>query len=366
MRKNSKIYVAGHKGLVGSSILQLLQKKGYTNIIVKEHSELDLRDSYLVSDFFRKNKPEYVVLAAAKVGGISANNRYRAEFIYDNLMIQTNIIHYSYLNGVKKMLFLGSTCVYPKESSLPIKEEELLTSCLEYTNEPYSIAKIAGMKMCESYNLQYGTNFISAMPTNLYGINDNFDLEDSHVIPALIRKFYLAKALEDNNWISIRRDLNQHNIGRTTGDASKKEILDVLKKYGVIYSNNKTSVEIWGTGKPKREFLFSKDMAEACVFLLEEKDFDDMYNKDISDIRNSHVNIGTGTDISIEDLSKLIKKELDFEGSIFFNKNKPDGTMRKVTDTSKLKHLGWKSKVNIFDGIRLVCNWYASYQDDIK
>jgi len=318
MNKNSKIYVAGHRGLVGSAIMKNLKSKGYTNLVCKTHQELDLLDQKAVENFFELEKPEYVILAAAKVGGIVANNTYRADFIYENLQIQNNIIHQSYLNNVKKLLFLGSTCIYPKNAPQPMKEEYLLTSELEYTNEPYAIAKIAGIKMCESYNLQYGTNFISVMPTNLYGPNDNFDLETSHVLPALLRKMHEAKL------------------------------------------NNTPQVEIWGSGKPKREFLYSEDMADACIFILENRDFSDISknNSQLNEIRNTHINIGTGVDISIKELALTIKEIVGYNGELYFNESKPDGTMVKLTDPSKLHALGWRHKVELKEGIRRVYEWY--------
>jgi GDP-L-fucose synthase len=316
MQKNSKIYIAGDRGLVGSAIVKNLKSKGYSNLIYKTHQELDLTNQQAVAEFFNQEKPEYVILAAAKVGGIVANNTYRADFIYENLQIQNNVIHQSYLSGVKKLLFLGSTCIYPKNSPQPMKEEYLLTSELEYTNEPYAIAKIAGIKMCESYNLQYKTNFISVMPTNLYGINDNFDLETSHVLPALLRKMHEAKV------------------------------------------NNTPRVEIWGSGKPRREFLYSDDMADACVFLLESRDFQDTYSTDEKEIRNTHINIGTGVDISIKELALTIKKIVSYEGELYFNDSKPDGTMVKLTDCAKLHDLGWKHSVELKEGISRVYEWY--------
>ncbi|HLT53918.1 MAG TPA: GDP-L-fucose synthase, partial [Flavobacteriaceae bacterium] len=338
MNKDSKIYVAGHRGLVGSAIVENLENKGYTNIISKTHLELDLTNQEEVSKFFRSEKPEYVFLAAAKVGGIVANNVYRGEFIHDNLMIQNNVIHQSYLNRVKKLLFLGSTCIYPKNAPQPMKEEYLLTDTLEYTNEPYAIAKIAGIKTCESYNLQYGTNFISVMPTNLYGPNDNFDLEKSHVLPALIRKIYLAKMLGENN---IQAVLD--NTGHNTLD----EALEYLSKFGV----SSQSVEIWGSGKPKREFLWSKDMADACVFIMENRNFEDTFSNEQNEVRNTHINIGTGKEISIKELAETIKRVIGFQGNLVFNTEKPDGTMRKLTDVSKLNALGWKHKMELEDGI---------------
>jgi len=316
MTKTSKIYIAGHRGLVGSAIVKNLESKGYTNLVYRTHKELDLLDSNAVAKFFQTEKPEYVILAAAKVGGIVANNTYRADFIYENLQIQNNVIHQSYLNKVEKLLFLGSTCIYPKNAPQPMPEDCLLTDTLEYTNEPYAIAKIAGIKMCESYNIQYGTNFISVMPTNLYGPNDNFDLEKSHVLPALLRKMHEAKL------------------------------------------NNTPQVEIWGSGKPRREFLYSEDMADACVFILESRDFKDTYDENQKEIRNTHINIGTGVDISIKELALTIKKIVGYKGELYFNDTKPDGTMVKLTDPSKLHSLGWKHTVELEDGIRTVYEWY--------
>ena len=347
MDKNSKIYVAGHKGLVGSAIVRNLKSKGYENIITRTHSELDLMDQKAVYELFEKEKPEYVVLAAAKVGGIVANSTYRADFIYENLQIQNNVIHQSYLHKVKKLLFLGSTCIYPKDAPQPMSEEVLLTSPLEYTNEPYAIAKIAGMKMCESYNLQYGTNFISVMPTNLYGPNDNFDLETSHVLPALIRKIHLAKLLSEEKFDEVVKDLKARDIN---------EAMAYLDKFSI----SKDRVEIWGTGEPRREFLHSEDMADACVFLLENRDFKDTYDKNSKEIRNTHINIGTGKDISINELANLVKNIISFKGELYFNDNKPDGTMLKLTDPSKLHSLGWRYKIELEDGIKTLYEWYLN------
>ena len=347
MNINSKIYVAGHRGLVGSAILKTLKKKGYTNLITKTHSELDLTKQLEVSQFFNTEKPEYVILAAAKVGGILANNNYRADFIYENLMIQNNVIHESYLNNVKKLLFLGSTCIYPKNAPQPMKEEYLLTDTLEYTNEPYAIAKIAGIKMCESYNLQYGTNFISVMPTNLYGPNDNFDLEKSHVLPALIRKIYLAKLLEESKFDDILKDL-------------KLDSIEEAKKYLSSFGVNEERVEIWGTGKPRREFLWSEDMAEACIFIMKNRDFKDTYPKSQSEIINTHINIGTGKDVSIKELAEIIKSIVGFKGGFIYNVKKPDGTNRKLTDVSKIRSMGWQYKVEIEEGIEKLYKWYLN------
>jgi len=345
MDKNAKIYVAGHRGLVGSALVKTLNNKGYTNIITRSHSELDLIDSVAVAGFFNRERPEYVFLAAAKVGGIIANNTYRGQFIYENLMIQNNVIHQSYVNGVKKLLFLGSTCIYPKNCPQPMKEDYLLTDTLEYTNEPYAVAKIAGVKMCESYNLQYGTNFISVMPTNLYGPNDNFDLETSHVLPALIRKMHLAKLLSEGKIEAVLEDLNL---------VSEKEALDCLKSFGV----SSDSVEIWGSGNPRREFLWSEDMADACVFIMENRNFEDTFSRDQKEIRNTHINIGTGEDVSIRELAELIKNEVGFNGELVFNTDKPDGTMKKLTDVSKLNNLGWKHTVNLSSGVKNIYKCY--------
>ena len=357
MLKDSKIYVAGHRGLVGSAIVKNLESKGYTNIVARTHHEVDLLDQQAVAEFFKSEKPEYIILAAAKVGGIVANNTYRAEFIYENIQIQNNIIHQAYKNGVKKLLFLGSTCIYPKDAPQPMVEEALLTSPLEYTNEPYAIAKIAGIKMCESYNLQYGTNFISVMPTNLYGPNDTFDLETSHVLPALIRKIHLGKALEENNWDSIRKDLNNLPIEGIDGESTEEKILDILDRYGIKSRNtSQISIEIWGTGKPMREFLWSEDMADACVYLMENRDFKDTYEADQKEIRNTHINIGTGVEISIKKLAETIQQVVGFNGKLYFNVDKPDGTMRKLTDPSKLHSLGWKHKIELGEGIEKMYN----------
>ncbi|MFA7570641.1 MAG: GDP-L-fucose synthase [Sulfurimonadaceae bacterium] len=347
LSKTSKIYVAGHRGLVGSAIVKNLESKGYTNIVTRTHKELDLTNQKDVEEFFENEKPEFVILAAAKVGGIVANNRYRADFIYENLAIQNNVIHQSYVHGVKKLLFLGSTCIYPKNAPQPMREDCLLTSPLEYANEPYAIAKIAGIKMCESYNLQYGTNFISLMPTNLYGPNDNFDLEKSHVLPALIRKIHLAKLLNEGNTQTVLDDLNLSSL---------EEANIYLEKFGVT----KDSVEIWGSGKPRREFLYSEDMADACVFLLENREFSETYHENEKEIRNTHINIGTGIDISIKELATLIQDIIGFKGELKFNIDKPDGTMVKLTDPNKLHSLGWNHKVELQEGIKKIYEWYKN------
>lgn len=369
MEKTSKIYVAGHLGLVGSAVTKILESKGYTQVIGRSSKELDLTDTRAVNHFFETEKPEYVILAAAKVGGIIANNTYRGQFIYENLMIQNNVIHAAYLHQVKKLLFLGSTCIYPAEAPQPMKEDCLLTGTLEYTNEPYAIAKIAGIKLCESYNLQYGTNFISVMPTNLYGPNDNFDLEKSHVLPALLRKIYLGKCLEENNWGAIREDLGKRPVEGISGDGAAEVILSVLSKYGVRVSHLKSeqivSVEIWGSGSPLREFLWSEEMAEACIFIMEKIDFKDVDpgNKSTSrkEVRNTHINIGTGEEITIRDLAFLIKEKTGFGGTLEFNADKPDGTKRKLTDVSKLHALGWHHRIDINEGIERLYRWYLSH-----
>lgn len=347
MNKDSKIYVAGHRGLVGSAILENLKSKGYHNLVTRTHAQLDLTNQQAVEAFFEKEQPEYVILAAAKVGGIVANNVYRGAFIYENMMIQNHVIHQSYVHGVKKLLFLGSTCIYPKNCPQPMKEDYLLTDTLEYTNEPYAIAKIAGIKMCESYNIQYGTNFISVMPTNLYGPNDNFDLEKSHVLPALIRKIHLAKLLQQGKKEAVLSDLNVNSLD---------EARSYLSQFGV----SEKSVEIWGSGKPMREFLWSKDMADACVFIMENREFKDTFSNDTKEIRNTHINIGTGKEVSIKELAQTVKHIVGFEGELVFNTDKPDGTMRKLTDVSKLHALGWKHQIELEEGIKNVYNWYVN------
>ncbi|MFC4674001.1 GDP-L-fucose synthase family protein [Dysgonomonas termitidis] len=362
MEKDAKIYIAGHRGLVGSAILRNLKEKGYCNFILKTHAELDLTSQEAVADFFAKEKPEYVFLAAAKVGGIVANNTYRGQFIYENLMIQNNVIHQSYVNNVKKLVFLGSSCIYPKEAPQPMAENALLTGPLEYTNEPYAIAKIAGLKMCESYNIQYNTNFIAVMPTNLYGPNDNFNLETSHVLPAMIRKIHLGKCLETNDWHAIRKDFDIRPIEDITGRSSEKEILDMMNKYGIKKVGNSVQVELWGSGKPMREFLWSDEMADATVFVMESVNFLDLISViEGKEIRNTHINIGTGTEISIKDVANTIKRIVDFSGELWFNIEKPDGTMRKLSDVSKLNSLGWRHKIEIEEGLNRMYSWYNKY-----
>lgn len=353
MNLDSKIYIAGHRGLVGSAIWKQLKSKGYTNLIGKTSSELNLMDAVATQKFFEEEKPEYVFLAAAHVGGIMANNTYRADFIYNNLQIQQNVIYNAYQFGVKKLLFLGSTCIYPKEATQPINEDELLTNVLEYTNEPYAIAKIAGIKLCESFNIQYDTNFISVMPTNLYGPNDNFDLEKSHVLPAMIRKIFLSKCLMDNNIDLLRKDFDKRPVEGINGEHSLEEIKAILSKYGVFENR----VELWGTGKPMREFLWSEDMADACIYVMQNINFNELVGSK-SEIRNTHINIGTGKDISIKDLAHLIAGETSYEGKIYFDSSKPDGTMKKLTDVTKINSLGWKHKIEIDEGVRKMLDWY--------
>ena len=355
MDKNAKIYVAGHRGLVGSAIWNNLKAKGYTNLVGRTHRELDLLDGAAVKAFFDAEQPEYVILAAAKVGGIMANNVYRADFIADNLQIQQHVIGESFRHGVKKLLFLGSTCIYPRDAAQPMKEEALLTGPLEYTNEPYAIAKIAGLKMCESYNLQYGTNYIAVMPTNLYGPNDNFDLEKSHVLPAMIRKIHLGHCLLQGDWTALRKDLDRLPVEGVSGQSDQRDILDKLTKYGI----HDSFVELWGTGKPLREFLWSEEMADASVFIMEKVDFADLKGTN-PEVRNCHINIGTGKEISIGGAAQLIAQRVGYKGEIRFNADKPDGTMRKLTDVSKLNALGWRHQIEIQEGIDKMYSWYIS------
>ena len=354
MEKNAKIYVAGHHGLVGYAIWKNLQDKGYTNLIGRTHQELDLLDGVAVRRFFDEEQPEYVFLAAAFVGGIMANSIYRADFIYKNLQIQQNVIGESFRHNVRKLLFLGSTCIYPRDTEQPMKEEVLLTSPLEYTNEPYAIAKITGLKMCESFNLQYGTNYIAVMPTNLYGPNDNFDLERSHVLPAMIRKIHLAHCLKEGDWEAVRKDMNQRPVEGVNGDSPKADILNILRKYGI----SETEVTLWGTGTPLREFLWSEEMADASVFVMEHVDFKDTYKEGDKDIRNCHINIGTGKEITIRQLAEQIVETVGYQGKLTFDSSKPDGTMRKLTDPSKLHSLGWHHKIEIEEGVRRMYEWY--------
>ena len=366
--KNSKIYVAGHHGLVGSAIWNNLKGRGYTNLVGRTHKELDLMDPMAVRRFFDEEQPDAVVLAAAHVGGIMANLHYRADFIYQNLQIQQNVIGESWRHGVKKLLFLGSTCIYPREAPQPMTEDCLLTSPLEYTNEPYAIAKIAGLKMCESFNIQYGTNYIAVMPTNLYGPNDNFHLENSHVLPAMIRKIHLAKCLNEGDWEAVRKDIDLRpvtlregdQVVRIDGQSSEADILRVLLHYGI----EPNAVTLWGTGRPMREFLWSEEMADASVHVLLNVDFKDTYdtsvkNADgITEIRNCHINVGTGKEISIREVAELIQKEIGFRGEIRWDASKPDGTLKKLTDVKKLHNLGWHHKIEIDEGIHRLYEWY--------
>ncbi len=369
MEKNSKIYIAGHNGMVGSAIGRNLASKGYTNFVYTPFPAYDLTDQKTVADFFESEKPEYVILAAAKVGGIVANNTYRAQFIYENLMMENNIIHQSYVHGVKKLLFLGSSCIYPGNCPQPIKEEYLLTGELEYTNEPYAIAKIAGIKLCESYNIQYGTDFVSVMPTNLYGPNDNYNLETSHVLPALVRKMHLGKCLENNDWDAIRKDFNKYPVEGINGSANESDILEKLSKYGITANRTPqaahlVSISLWGTGSPYREFLYVDDLAEACVYVIQNVSFSDLKKmNEISGagtaIKNTHINIGTGKDLTIKDLAYLVKSIVGFKGELKWDSTKPDGTFRKLLDVSKINKLGWKEKVNLEDGIHMIYFRYS-------
>ena len=384
LSKDSKIYIAGHNGLVGSAIWNNLENRGYHNLVGRSHRDLDLTDQNAVKEFFDSEQPDAVVLAAAFVGGIMANSLYRADFIMQNMKIQCNVISNAYSHNVKKLLFLGSTCIYPKNTPQPMKEDALLTSPLEYTNEEYAIAKIAGLKMCESYNLQYGTNYIAVMPTNLYGPNDNFHLENSHVMPAMMRKILLAKLIHENNWDAIRRDLDKRPVEGINGNNNQQVILDVLAQYGIF--NNR--VALWGTGSPLREFLWSEDMADASVHVLLNVDFKDIigiekyssvfYGNSVSgpvdrnnsngrggaipslgEIRNCHINVGTGKELTIKELASLITKTIGFDGTVEFDSSKPDGTPRKLIDVEKLHSLGWTHKVEIEEGVQKLFDWYV-------
>lgn len=352
--KNTKIFVAGHHGLVGSAIWNNLKQRGYNNLVGRMHKELDLLDPVAVKRFFDEERPEAVVLAAAHVGGIMANLNYRADFIYQNLQIQQNVIGESFKHNVKKLLFLGSTCIYPKMAQQPMKENALLTSELEYTNEPYAIAKIAGLKMCESFSLQYGCNYIAVMPTNLYGPNDNFHLENSHVLPAMLRKIYLAKCLNENNWEAVRKDLNLRPVEGVCGQNTNEEILNILDKFGITPQ----AVTLWGTGSPMREFLWSEEMADASVYVLLNVDFKDTYSPNDKEIRNCHINVGTGKEISIRDVAEKVMHEIGFKGQLLWDATKPDGTPRKLTDVTKLNNLGWHHKIEIDEGIHKLYEWY--------
>ena len=397
LKKDSKIFVAGHRGLVGSAIWNNLKSRGYNNLIGRSHAELDLTDQLAIKQFFDKERPDAVVLAAAFVGGIMANSLYRADFIMQNMKMQCNVIEQSYLHKVKKLLFLGSTCIYPKDAPQPMKEDALLTSPLEYTNEEYAIAKIAGMKMCESYNLQYGTNYIAVMPTNLYGPNDNFQLENSHVLQAMMRKIYLEKLIHDNNWDAIRIDMDKRPINPTAklaleigesnvdGKESQERILKALSFYGI--EDNK--VTLWGDGSPLREFLWSEDMADASVHVLLNVDFKDIIGIEkyssvfygvksdgevnrnnsegrggaipsLGEIRNCHINVGTGKELTIKSLAEMVVKTVGFEGKVCWDSTKPNGTPRKLIDVSKLHSLGWQHKIEIEDGVERLYEWYRN------
>lgn len=355
--KEAKIYVAGHRGLVGSAIWRKLEERGYTNLVGRTHQELDLLDAVAVRRFFEEEQPEYVILAAAHVGGILANSRYRADFIYQNLGIQQNVIGESFRHGVKKLLFLGSTCIYPRDAHQPISEGELLTGPLEYTNEPYAIAKIAGLKLCESFNLQYGTNYLAVMPTNLYGYGDNFDLETSHVLPAMLRKMYLARALMEGNWEVIRKDVASRPLPNITTTSTAEELTAVLLKYGI----ERDCLKLWGTGRPMREFLWSDDMADASVFILEQVDFKDTYGEGQQEIRNCHINIGSGKEVSIAQLAQLIARVVNYKGKLLFNTEQPDGTLRKLTNVDKLHAMGWHHKVELEEGVKRLYAWYITH-----
>lgn len=354
LEQSAKIFVAGHRGLVGSAIWNNLKQRGYTNLTGRTHQELDLLDPIAVKRFFDEEQPEAVVLAAAHVGGILANLHYRADFIYQNLQIQQNVIGESFRHGVRKLLFLGSTCIYPREAPQPMKEEALLTSPLEYTNEPYAIAKIAGLKMCESFNLQYGTNYIAVMPTNLYGPNDNFHLENSHVLPAMMRKIYLAKCLNEGNWEAVRKDIDLRPVEGVNGSYTEQVILEKLAKFGITPE----AVTLWGTGTPMREFLWSEEMADASVHVLLNVDFKDICAGKGEEIRNCHINIGTGKEISIREAAEMIIREVGFRGELRWDRSKPDGTLRKLTDVTRLHALGWHHRIEIDEGIHRLYEWY--------
>lgn len=354
LNSDSKIYVAGHRGLVGSAIVDNLRKRGFRNIVGRTHRELDLTDPVATRRFFDQERPEAVVLAAAHVGGIMANNRYRADFILQNLRIQQNVIGEAFEHGVHNLLFLGSTCIYPREAPQPMTEDVLLTSPLEYTNEPYAIAKIAGMKLCESLNLQYGTNYIAVMPTNLYGPNDNFHLENSHVLPAMLRKLHLARLLGAGDMAAVRADLAKRPVAGLGAEATDKEILEVLARFGI----KPGSLALWGTGAPLREFLWSEDMADACVHILLNVDFGQLRALSGDPVRNTHVNIGTGSELTIAELARKAARTVGFDGTILWDASKPDGTPRKLCDVSRLHALGWHHTVELDEGLRRLYQWY--------
>jgi GDP-L-fucose synthase len=380
LNKDSKIYVAGHTGLVGSAITAALKRKGFSNIIGRTFGELDLRRQDDTEAFFAAEKPEAVILCAAKVGGIMANNTMRAEFIYENLMIQSNVVHAAYLNGVKKLVFLGSSCIYPRDCPQPMREDHLLTSPLEYTNEPYAIAKIAGLKMCEAYNMRYGTDFIAVMPTNLYGPNDNFNLTGGHVLPSLMRRIHLGKLLENGDMDGIKADLKRRPVEGFDGSESEQEIMDLLEQQGVRSlkseglppsprlrragkskgqgQRSRVTVSVWGTGNPLREFMYSGDMADATIYIMEEISFKDVVPEGTDEIRNTHINIGTGEEISIRDLAQMVKETTGFHGELVFDHSKPDGTPRKFLDSSKLRSLGFRHATSLREGMARVYEWY--------
>ncbi|MDK2858660.1 MAG: GDP-L-fucose synthase [Verrucomicrobiota bacterium] len=376
MERNSKIYIAGHSGLVGGSIRRSFERHGCTNLIGRTHGELDLTNQQAVNEFFAAEKPEYVILAAAKVGGIQANNLYRGQFIYENTMIEMNVIHAAHRHGVKKLLFLGSSCIYPKRARQPIKEEALLTGPLEPTNEPYAIAKIVGIRLCDACNRQYGTNFISAMPTNLYGPGDNYHPENSHVLPAMIRKIHLAKSLEDSGFDELRRVFEYENRRVESGmlnverkGTSREDLFQWLAKSGITQSASHlpqsaetrgVTLALWGSGTPLREFLYSDDLAEACVFLVENANYEDLAFTDDSGTVQSHINVGSGEEVTIRDLAETVRGIIGFEGKITWDTSKPDGTPRKLMDSSRMKALGWKPKVSLREGIR------RAYEDFLR
>jgi GDP-L-fucose synthase len=347
MRQSARIYVAGHNGLVGSALMRELTRHGYTDLLTASCSDLDLRNQQQVEDFFKKESPEYVFLAAAKVGGIGANNTYKAEFIYDNIMIAANVIHASYRHGIKKLINFGSSCIYPKHASQPLKEEYLLSGVLEPTNEPYAVAKIAAIKLCRYYNEQYGSNFISLMPTNLYGPYDNFNMETAHVLPALIRKFHLAKLLMNNDYEAIRFDIERYSLGFGVDIAkNNKDLCAMLNRVGI----SSKQVALWGSGSPYREFLHVDDVARAAVFLAKGYGYHDV---------GECINVGTGSDCSIQELAYMIKNIVGFEGDILFDTTKPDGTPKKLLDVTRIKALGWKPTTALFEGLQLIYDWYC-------
>jgi GDP-L-fucose synthase len=361
MNLNDKIYIAGHKGLVGSAIVRQLESRGFTNLLMRTHKELDLTSQEKVQSFFQQEKPDYVILAAAKVGGIHANNTYPADFIYQNMMIGANVINSAYESKVKRLLFLGSTCIYPKAVEQPMREDALLTDVLESTNEPYALAKIAGIKLCESYNRQYNTDFRSVIPTNLYGEGDSFGLENSHVIPAIMRKVHLAKCIEKNDWKAIKKNFDKYPIKGINKNSTKEEILKSLKKHGVQYVTSGTDslsgvqVGLWGTGNAMREFLYVGDMALASIFVLE---LDKDTYKNNTKPMLSHINVGTGVELTILQIAEIIKHVIGFKGELIFDTTRPDGTMRKGINSAKLVGLGWQHQIELEQGIQKTYNYF--------